>query len=142
MSTSSTSMVCTMWSLVIWPSFLALLMMFVAQTRGIQYLDMLLLASIFSNTCLSLSNIIPVDDAVHQKTRKFKRNRRAQICHETYIIWKFNIHADRIHIRFIMNAISFLWKLNGGVCAGTFVHIQPSSIDVSHYPMDCIVDDY
>lgn len=63
MSTNSTSIVWTMWSLVICPSFLALLMMLVAHTRGIQYLDMVLLASIFSKTCLSLSNIMPGEDA-------------------------------------------------------------------------------
>lgn len=59
MSESSTSSVCTIWSLVISPSFLALLMIFVAQTSGIQYFDIGDLPSIFSKTFLSLSNIRP-----------------------------------------------------------------------------------
>lgn len=59
MSDSSVNSVCTRWSLVIRPSLLALLMMFVAHTRGIQYLDIGVFASISSKIFFSLSIIRP-----------------------------------------------------------------------------------
>lgn len=59
MSDNSVSSVCTMWSLVMSDSFRALFIMFVAQTNGIQYLDMGVFASISSKIFLSLSIIRP-----------------------------------------------------------------------------------